>query len=233
MNPAALPPASCAAMVQYGRSARAVQRVLLLLLLAGGAAACTSYIVGRDASAGGVAIIARNNDGDGATSPTCLVYHPARDSPALFKSNVNSFQLDLPAPGLAYWAMPDGPLADASSGRNTSGEAAGWNAAGVAISGTESIYNSDAALAAGAPAAVSVLLLVGWGEAAGGQAVSWRKAVVARRRTLTVRHLLLQAKLVNCAGTPPSHPSTRLPPTHPPTPPPPSTPQTRTMRQAG
>lgn len=126
----------------------------LLLLLASAArpaAACTSYIVGRHASEG-VTVIARNDDGDGATSPTSLVYHPRRQHPAAFHANVNGFSITLPAPGLAYFALPDGPLADASSGRNTSGEAAGWNEAGVAISATESIYNSAAALAAGARA---------------------------------------------------------------------------------
>ena len=38
--------------------------------------------------------------------------------------------------------------ADPAAGRNASGEAAGVNSAGVAISATESIYNSAAALAA-------------------------------------------------------------------------------------
>jgi dipeptidase len=38
--------------------------------------------------------------------------------------------------------------ADPAAGRNASGEAAGVNSAGVAVSATESIYNSAAALAA-------------------------------------------------------------------------------------
>lgn len=132
---------------------------LLLLLLAGTAslprpaAACTSYIVGRAASGDGSVIIARNDDGEGAVDPSNLVYHPARDAPAVWRSNINALQVTLPAPGLAYFGVPNGPLADAAAGRNTSGEAAGINSAGVAISATESIYNSAAALAAGACAA--------------------------------------------------------------------------------
>lgn len=129
---------------------------LLLLLLLGAiaaqrpAAACTSYIVGRDASAGGEVIIARNDDGEGAVHPSSLVFHPARAGPASFNANVNRLSIELPGPGFAYTSLPAGPFADAASGRNTSGEAAGANERGVAMSATESIYNSAAALAAGA-----------------------------------------------------------------------------------
>lgn len=125
---------------------------LLLLLLGSSArpaASCTSYIVGRDASQGGAVIIARNDDGEGAVHPSSLLFHPARDGPALFKANLNRLSMELPAPGFAYTSLPAGPLADARSGRNTSGEAAGVNERGVALSATESIYNSAAALAAG------------------------------------------------------------------------------------
>lgn len=82
-------------------------------------------------------------------SPSSLQHHPARQGPAPFRANLNRLALELPGPGLAYLSLPAGPLADAASGRNTSGEAAGVNEAGVAISATESIYNSAAALAAG------------------------------------------------------------------------------------
>lgn len=91
----------------------------------------------------------RNDDGEGAISPSSLQYHPARQGPAVFRANLNQLQLELPGPGLAYLSLPAGPLGDPASGRNTSGEAAGVNEAGVAISATESIYNSAAALAAG------------------------------------------------------------------------------------
>lgn len=124
---------------------------LVLLLLSGAlrpAAACTSYIVGPGASADGSVLIARNDDGEGAIAPSWLVYHPPRPGPAPYHANLNNLSLELPAPGLAYFALPSGPLADAATGRNTSGEAAGWNSAGVAVSATESIYSSVAALAA-------------------------------------------------------------------------------------
>lgn len=84
-------------------------------------------------------------------SPNTLVYHPARDAPAPFHANLNSLSLTLPGPGLAYFALPAGPMGDPASARNTTGEAAGWNEAGVAVSATESIYNSPAALAADPP----------------------------------------------------------------------------------
>ncbi len=93
--------------------------------------------------------VQRNDDGEGAISPSSLQYHPARQGPAVFRANLNRLQLELPGPGLPYLSLPAGPLCDAASGRNTSGEAAGVNEAGVAISATESIYNSAAALAAG------------------------------------------------------------------------------------
>ncbi|KAL4425605.1 hypothetical protein ABPG75_009621 [Micractinium tetrahymenae] len=128
---------------------------LLALLLAAAVvhpvAACTSFIVGSAASVDGSVLIARNDDGEGAVSPSSLVYHPAREGPALLRANLNNLTLTLPAPGFAYWALPAGPLADADKGTNTTGEAAGWNEAGVAVSATESIYNSAAALAADPP----------------------------------------------------------------------------------
>lgn len=128
---------------------RRLPTLLALLSLAGGTTACTSYILGSRASEDGSILVARNDDGEGAVSPSSLVYHPARQGPAVFHANENRLALELPGPGLAYLSVPAGPLADAASGRNTSGEAAGFNAAGVAISATESIYNSAAALSAG------------------------------------------------------------------------------------
>lgn len=85
--------------------------------------------------------------GDARSTVNKLVYHPAQAEPAVFRSNANGLALQLPAPGLAYSAIPV-TLADASAGRNASGETAGVNSAGVAVSGTETILNSAAALAA-------------------------------------------------------------------------------------
>ncbi|KAI3438712.1 hypothetical protein D9Q98_001132 [Chlorella vulgaris] len=137
------------AAVQRRRRAALVSTCLVLALATiSTAQACTSYIVAAHASTDGSVLIGRNDDGEGAVAPNWLVHHPARDGPAPFTANLNSLTLLLPGPGLAYFSLPSGPLADPSSGRNTTGEAAGWNSAGVAVSATESIYNSAAALAA-------------------------------------------------------------------------------------
>lgn len=101
-------------------------QILLLLLLAVGSqlrgvAACTSYIVGPGASADGSVLIARNDDGDGPWFSSSLVYHPAREGPAVLRANLNNLTTTLPGPGLAYWALPAGPLADAAMGTNTTG----------------------------------------------------------------------------------------------------------------
>lgn len=107
---------------------RLTAHLQFLLLLAAaccqlrGAAACTSYIVGSAASTDGSVLIARNDDGDGAVSPNWLVYHPARKGPAVLRANLNNLTITLPGPGLAYWALPAGPLADAGSGTNTTGD---------------------------------------------------------------------------------------------------------------
>lgn len=56
-------------------------------------------------------------------------------------------EVQLPAPGLAYLALPI-IAGDPARGQNASSEAAGINSAGVAVSATESIYNSAPALGA-------------------------------------------------------------------------------------
>ena len=125
--------------------------LLLLVALAGvlpAALACTSIIVGGGATADGSVYMARTDDtGDARSTVNNLVYHDPRSSPAVFRSNANGLRMELPAPGLAYLALPV-ILADPAAGRNASGEEAGVNSAGVAISGTETIANSPAALAA-------------------------------------------------------------------------------------
>ncbi len=101
-------------------------QLLTLLLAAAGSwprpvAACTSYIVGPDASADGSVLIARNDDGDGPWFSSSLVYHAAREGPAVLRANLNNLTITLPGPGLAYWSLPAGPLADAAKGTNTTG----------------------------------------------------------------------------------------------------------------
>lgn len=58
-----------------------------------------------------------------------------------------ALQVLLPAGAHGYLSMPI-ILPSPPQGRNASGESAGFNSAGVAVSATESIYNSPAALAA-------------------------------------------------------------------------------------
>ena len=70
------------------------------------ARACTSIIVGRGASDDGSLYITRSDDGEGARSPNNLIYHPARKGPAVFRANLNSLEVELPGPGLAYTALP-------------------------------------------------------------------------------------------------------------------------------
>jgi dipeptidase len=96
-------------------------------------------------------LCSRNDDGDGGVSPSRLAHHPRREGPAPYRSNQNAFTLELPGPGLEYFSLPSGPRPDPDIGRNATGEAAGWNSAGVAVSATESIYNSKKALEADPP----------------------------------------------------------------------------------
>ena len=126
--------------------------LLLLLLLAGSAlvpgpaTACTSIVVGRGASADGSVILARSDDGEDAREPNSLWGHPASDGPLSWRSNVNNFTFELPT-SLAYTAWPVFATV-AQPAHNPSGESHGVNAAGVAISATESMFNSRRALVA-------------------------------------------------------------------------------------
>lgn len=128
--------------------ARLQRAALLLFLTAVGAQACTTIIVGKQGTSDGSVLIARNDDGEDArTDQNKLVWHPSREDPAVFRSNVNKLVLELPGPGLGYMALPV-MLADEAAARNASSESSGVNEAGVALTATESIYNSKAALAA-------------------------------------------------------------------------------------
>lgn len=82
--------------------------------------------------------------------PGSLMYHPPREGPAVFRSNVNNATLELPGPGLAYVAAPKNytALGLDMTGRNDSKEETGVNSAGVSVSATETIFNSKGALAA-------------------------------------------------------------------------------------
>ncbi len=114
--------------------------------------ACTSILIGRGATADGSAYIARTVDFGWSNITGNLRYHPARDTPATFASNDNNLTLQLPAPGLAYLAAPctrpHKRAAVPAGSRNASFEEVGVNSAGLAVSATETIWSSAAAVAA-------------------------------------------------------------------------------------
>jgi dipeptidase len=124
---------------------------LLLLILGGGLAAeaCTTIIVGKKASTDGSIIIARNEDALGADEPQQMVLHPARKEKAVFRSNLlqnynaSAFTLPLPGNTLTYTSFP---LWKTGGGSNYSFEETGINAFGVALSATETIFNSEQVL---------------------------------------------------------------------------------------
>lgn len=119
------------------------------LLLAAGSIihsfACTTIIVGKDASTDGSIIISRNNDTEDPHTPNVLFAHPGRTEPFQFQSNENKFVWTMPAGSLACTGMPD---ATTLGKHNPSYEETGINSYGVALSATETIFNSDSALKA-------------------------------------------------------------------------------------
>lgn len=129
-----------------------VLTLLLLLLLSGvalppAAEACTSIIVGKKASSDGSVFIARNVDSPAYANITnSLWWHEPRKGPFLFRSNENGFQTELPGDAPGYAAWPENGV-DPSTGENPSFEEVGVNSFGVAVSSTETIESSEAALA--------------------------------------------------------------------------------------
>jgi len=121
------------------------------LLIDANAFACTTIIVGRGATDDGSMIIARNEDTSGAAEAHNLIFHPARKEGAVFRSNAignddnNAFTCPLPKNALAYTSFP---FWRTLTKPNHSYEETGINAYGVAMSATETIFNSPAALKA-------------------------------------------------------------------------------------
>lgn len=106
--------------------------------------ACTTIIVGKEATADGSIIIARNEDNSGASDAQNIVRHAPRQEAAVFVANDNAFTWNLPPNALGYVAFPKWQ----SEGRkDLSFEETGINDYGVAISATETIFNSAAVLA--------------------------------------------------------------------------------------
>jgi len=120
-----------------------VMSAVLIATSASNALACTTIIVGKNATANGSIIIARNSDSSKAVNAKHLMIHGSHFNipGSVFHSNSNDFTYPLPerSPkylGLPYWYAKD-----------ESFEQVGANEYGVAVSATETITNSDAALA--------------------------------------------------------------------------------------
>ena len=132
-----------------------MRRVILALLLIAGilcdssADACTTIIVGKGATVDGSIIIARNEDTSGSAEAHNMFYRPARKEVAVFKSNSvgnsdnNAFECTLPKNALAYTSFP---FCQTMAKPTPSYEEAGINEYGVAMSATETIFNSPNAL---------------------------------------------------------------------------------------
>lgn len=113
--------------------------------MAGSALACTTILVGSQASSDGSILVARNDDTSSALKTFAIMQHPQKINPvgSQFKSNANQFSVPLPAVSLAYTALPR----SASRNKpNFSMEEVGFNESGVAVSATETIFNSPQAL---------------------------------------------------------------------------------------
>jgi dipeptidase len=128
--------------------------IIVLLLTAGlffdlNADACTTITVGKDATDDGSIIIARSEDTSGPAEAHNMFFHPARKDSAVFKSNStgssdnNAFTCTLPKNALAYTSFP---FWRTMAKPNHSYEETGFNESGVAMSATETIFNSANAL---------------------------------------------------------------------------------------
>jgi dipeptidase len=115
------------------------------------ALACTTIIVGKEASLDGSLIIARNEDAGNAVDPQLLMRHEPSTQDFTFHSNGfvnpdnNQFRWQMPAGTLGYVAFPEWQSVQIG---NPSFEEVGFNDQGVALSATETIFNSAAVLAA-------------------------------------------------------------------------------------
>lgn len=104
---------------------------------------CTTLLVGRNASADGSPLVARNEDsGSGTFDPKKVVVVQPADQPRTYTSVIGKRTIELPGDPLRYTAIPN-----ALPGEGIWG-CAGINAANVAMSATETITSNPRVLGA-------------------------------------------------------------------------------------
>lgn len=121
-----------------------MKKLVVLLGLAGvvNSFACTTIVVGKNATTDGSIVVARNDDGGSANSPTHYIYHKPQAKGYLFKSiEENKFTYQLPDNLMGYSGMPDWNTRQTAG--NGTFEEFGFNDAGIAISATETIFSND------------------------------------------------------------------------------------------
>lgn len=103
---------------------------------------CTTILAGAKATEDGSLIIARSADSD-ALKAQHMIFHKARKPAKLYRTSdfggANQFEYRLPKKGYSYTTVPNW-----KTGLHG---ATGWNSKGVGITGTESIFAKDEALA--------------------------------------------------------------------------------------
>lgn len=102
---------------------------------------CTSFAVGRKHTADGSWIYARSEDWHAMEAKRFEIYPSTSQGPARFEALDSPFKCDLPAERLGYTALAPYHLPGHWG-------SAGFNAAGVGMSATESIFSNEKALAA-------------------------------------------------------------------------------------